>query len=295
MRGWLVKVYLTKILSNKLGCIVSLRTRKNQNPISNILLYLIRFLSQKIMTKTLPIKKVHFGFLSFLLLILHFPVLFSSSLSRPEVVRNFPAIDSATTETNSTMALYQSLNLSAKGLSQEAYELAVQGYEKLVSLGKVPDKGIITIADFSRSSAKERLYVIDVNNAKVLFQTYVAHGRNSGEEFANKFSNVPESFTSSLGFYSTAGTYIGENGYSLKLNGLEAGINDRAYERAIVMHGAEYANDNFRRQKGYLGRSYGCPAVPEKMNKPIIDKIKNGTVLFIYSNKSNYLKQSKIV
>ena len=129
----------------------------------------------------------------------------------------------------------------------------------------------------------------------MLFNTYVAHGQNSGKEFANRFSNAPESFQSSLGFYETSETYQGKNGYSMHLTGLEKGINDKADQRAIVMHGAPYVSENYIHSQGYIGRSWGCPAVPEKHNKPIIDRIKNGTCLFIYAGNKTYSRKSKIL
>ena len=112
---------------------------------------------------------------------------------------------------------------------------------------------------------------------------------------ATQFSNVPESLQSSLGFFTTSSTYNGKNGYSMHLKGMEDGINDKAEERAIVMHGAPYINENIINDRGYIGRSWGCPAVPEKLNKPIIDKIKNGSCLFIYSKNSRYQQTSKIL
>ena len=137
--------------------------------------------------------------------------------------------------------------------------------------------------------------MLDVNSFKILFNTYVAHGRNTGEAYANKFSNKPDSYQSSLGFYLTEGTYNGKNGFSMQLEGMEYGINNRAEERAIVVHGAAYVSEGFIKSRGYIGRSHGCPALPEKLNKPIIEKIKNGSCLFIYSNDKNYLQQSKIL
>ncbi|RYG34159.1 MAG: murein L,D-transpeptidase catalytic domain family protein, partial [Chitinophagaceae bacterium] len=154
---------------------------------------------------------------------------------------------------------------------------------------------VLTIVDFSLPSNEKRLFVIDVEEEKVLFNTYVAHGRGSGEKMAQRFSNVPESFQSSLGFYSTSSTYQGKHGYSLRLSGLEPGFNNLAEERAIVIHSADYVSEGFIRTKGYLGRSWGCPALPEKLNKPIIDEIKNGSCLFIYSPNNNYLKKSKLL
>ncbi len=142
------------------------------------------------------------------------------------------------------------------------------------------------------SSVKKRLFVIDIKNYKILYNTYVAHGRNSGTEYAKEFSNDPDSYKSSLGFYVTQNTYKGEHGFSLHLEGEEKGINDNAYSRAIVMHCAPYVNENFIRNKGYIGRSLGCPALPQKIYKPIIEKIKNGTCLFLYSPDTYYLSHS---
>ena len=191
--------------------------------------------------------------------------------------------------------IYDSLKLNVKGLSEHAFDNAVKGFEYLRSKGKIYNENILSIVDFTMPSSEKRLFIIDLQHCKILFNTYVAHGQNSGKEFANRFSNQPESFESSLGFYLTADTYIGKNGYSMHLNGLENGINDKADERAIVMHGAAYVSENFIRAKGYLGRSWGCPAVPQNMNKPIIQKIKNGSCLFIYSEDKKYLDNSKIL
>lgn len=137
--------------------------------------------------------------------------------------------------------------------------------------------------------------MIDMKNCRMLFHTYVAHGMNSGQEFARFFSNIPQSNKSSLGFYQTAGTYTGKNGYSLHLIGLERGINDNAFNRDIVMHGAGYVSETLIQAQGFLGRSQGCPAVPEKLHKPIIDKIKNGTCLFIFGEDKNYLQRSAVL
>jgi len=191
--------------------------------------------------------------------------------------------------------IYDSLRLNFLGLSQKAYDYAIQGLEKLKSAGKIANDQMISIVDFTKSSSQKRLFVIDLEHHKLLFNTYVAHGQNSGSEFASHFSNSPESYQSSLGFYKTLDTYNGKNGYSLHLYGLESGFNNNADERAIVMHGAPYVSEDFIRTKGYIGRSWGCPAVPEKLTKPIIDKIKNGTCLFIYSENKKYLRRSRIL
>jgi hypothetical protein len=207
---------------------------------------------------------------------------------------SIPALSPVNTE-NIVSDIYDSLRLNLIGLSHQAFEMAMQGFNHLTKTGKITNDKIISIVDFSQPSNKKRLFVIDLDNYKVVFNTYVAHGVNSGKEFANQFSNTAESNKSSLGFYETTDTYNGKNGYSLHLQGLEKGINDNADSRAIVMHGAEYVNESLIQSQGYIGRSWGCPAVPEKLHKPIINKIKNGTCLFIYSPDRNYLIHSKIL
>lgn len=190
--------------------------------------------------------------------------------------------------------LYETLDLASIGLSQPAFEYACKGYFKLVANHEVHDGSYLTICDLSQSSHKKRLYVIDMTNQKVLINTYVAHGRNSGLDYATHFSNKPESLQSSLGFYSTASTYQGNNGLSLRMRGLEPGFNNNAWQRAIVVHGADYIGPQ-RLQNAYMGRSYGCPAVPRAESGKLINLIKNGSCLFIYAKDKNYLKYSKIL
>ena len=196
---------------------------------------------------------------------------------------------------NIATGIYDSLRLNLMGLSQQAFHCAMQGFDYLVKAGKITNDRIISIVDFSEPSYKKRLFVIDLGKHKVVFNTYVAHGINSGKEYAKQFSNRPESNKSSLGFYETMDTYNGKNGYSLHLLGLEKGINDNADSRAIVMHGADYVSEDAIQSQGYIGRSWGCPAVSERLHKPIINKIKNGTCLFIYSPNKNYRLHSKIL
>jgi hypothetical protein len=191
--------------------------------------------------------------------------------------------------------LYSNLELSAKGLSENAFKTAYEGYVKLIERGSINEKGILTIIDFSQPSVKERLFVIDMAEEKVLIKSLVAHGKNSGLNYAKSFSNTPESNKSSLGFYLTLGTYEGSNGFSMQLKGLEKNINNNAYDRAIVMHGADYVSQQFASNHGYIGRSLGCPAVPTAQTQKIINTIKNGTVLFIYHPDSDYLKKSNII
>ena len=199
------------------------------------------------------------------------------------------------TAKENTCDAYSLMDLEEKGLSKKVFDLAMQGYNKLVKKRLVRNKNFITIADFSKSSDQKRLYVIDLKRNKLMFQSLVAHGRNSGLEYANSFSNENDSHKSSLGFYITMNTYTGDCGYALKLKGCEKGFNDHAYKRAIVMHGSEYVTDQFLKSNGFLGRSFGCPALPEKISKKIIDVIKNGTCLFLYHPTQKYLLTSPIL
>lgn len=171
-------------------------------------------------------------------------------------------------------------------------ELAVTGYTKLLHEQSVPRPEILTVIDYSLPSDVERMWVFNMKSGKLLFNSLVAHGRNSGERFASRFSNESGSYTSSLGFYLTGNTYTGQNGLSLYLDGLEAGINDHARERAIVIHGADYATKNFILQNGRLGRSFGCPALPPELTKDVITTIEGGSCLFIYAPDQSYLHNS---
>jgi len=174
-------------------------------------------------------------------------------------------------------------------------QTALEGYEILVDDHELVHPEVITIIDFSLPSDQKRLWVLDLIQAKVLFHCLVSHGRKSGELMAEYFSNAPESNASSLGFYITGETYIGKHGLSLALDGIEKGINDNARKRAIVIHGADYVSTDFIRKYGRLGRSLGCPAIPEEMNKEIIESIQDGTCLFIYWPSENYLSNSQII
>lgn len=189
-----------------------------------------------------------------------------------------------------TRTLYNQMEL-VKYLKYEAFEEALQGYKKL----NPTKQNILTIIDYSLPSTEKRMVVLDMQNKKVLQHTIVSHGRASGEKFATSFSNKHESHQSSLGFFITENTYYGSNGYSLVLNGLEKGINDQAKARAIVIHGADYANESIIKSTGRLGRSYGCPALPRHLNKAIIDTIKNGSLIYIYAQNNEYMKYTKLV
>ena len=176
----------------------------------------------------------------------------------------------------------------------ESFTEALKGFYILKEKGLIK-KDILTLVDFSLSSNVKRLWVIDLATNTVLFQSLVAHGRNTGEEFANNFSNTAESFKSSLGFYATGEVYSGKHGLSLKLDGLEKGLNDHARERAVVMHGAEYVSDSFIKGNKRLGRSQGCPAVPVELAAEIISVIKDKSCLYIYHPSINKSKEAKLI
>jgi len=188
--------------------------------------------------------------------------------------------------------LYNDLKLN-NVLNYSIFDLAINGYNHLKH--NINNKDIITIIDFSLPSTEKRMFVIDLKNKEILYHNIVSHGQKSGLLYATDFSNRHGSHQSSLGFYVTKNTYQGSNGYSLVIDGLEEGINDQAKARAVVIHGADYCSEDIIKKTGRLGRSYGCPALPRKLNTPIINTIKNGSLLFIYADDKEYLTSSEII
>jgi len=174
-------------------------------------------------------------------------------------------------------------------LSFGIFNTAILGLNKLEG---VKNRKIISIIDYSKPSTEKRFYVIDLEKKQLLYRSLVAHGMGSGDNMAEIFSNESDSHKSTLGFYITAETYTGKNGYSLKLDGLEKGINDNARNRDIVIHGAKYVSQDFIDKHGRIGRSWGCPALPVDVSESIIDKISGGSCLFIFGNDSSYSKNS---
>lgn len=166
----------------------------------------------------------------------------------------------------------------------QAFEQAMLGYEAFDH----PKQDVMTIIDFTKPSSEKRMVVLDMEEGHILFHTVVAHGRNSGGLYATEFSNTHGSFQSSMGFFRTDHTYQGGNGYSLIIDGLEEGVNDQARARAVVIHGADYCSESFIQQTGRLGRSHGCPALPQELNQAIIDTIKGGSLLYIYAGDEAY-------
>jgi hypothetical protein len=179
-----------------------------------------------------------------------------------------------------------------KRMKIETFRRAYYGYLNLVEHGKVRNRRYLTVCDFSLSSNTNRLWLIDTRTKQVVINTLVAHGSRTGEEFARYFSNISESHQSSLGFYVTRNTYSGKNGYSMRMDGVDGGFNNKALSRDVVMHGADYVSYAYARANKRIGRSWGCPAVARNMAAPIIDKIKNGSVLFIHHPSKQYLRRS---
>jgi hypothetical protein len=212
---------------------------------------------------------------------------------------NKPAANVVTSKRNAishkAILLYDSLKLDSFGLTRKAFEYAYRGYTYLQEKGMLANSAVLSICDFSKSSRVKRFFVVDLEQAKLLISTYVAHGRKSGSEYARLFSNRTNSHMSSLGFYVTETPYVGSNGLSLRIEGLEKGFNDKADRRNIVIHGSEYVGEDFIRNNPFTGRSYGCPAVPATEIDEVINTIKGGSCLFIYHPTKNYIAHSRIL
>ena len=221
----------------------------------------------------------------------HIPVLTSS---------NFKKFTYSITSMNAAAAVKLAIvdkapDFNASAEAKKAFEYAWRGYHNLLKTGQLKRTNVLTVCDFTQKSSNKRLYVIDIAHKKLLFNTYVSHGMNSGVEYATSFSNRPNSFKSSLGFFITSKTYLGRNGLSLKVRGIEKGYNDLAAKRHIVLHGADYISPEYLRDNGEMGRSLGCTAMPNAMSPKIIRTIRNGSCLFIYHPTVKYLTHSSVI
>lgn len=193
---------------------------------------------------------------------------------------------------DSIQNLYNTIGLESYNLSYTVFRYGMIGYFSLKQDGKLGDKKMISIIDFTKPGSEKRFYTIDLEKLEVKYHTYVSHGKNTGWNTAESFSNVVHSNASSLGFYITAETYIGSKGYSLKLDGQDKGYNDNMRARAVVMHEADYVSEGWIKKYGRLGRSQGCPALPKEMSKKVIDSIKHHTLIFAYSGNETFLNAS---
>ena len=226
-------------------------------------------------------------------------VFFLSSFSSNEAYvkhSSKPTLIASTIKSNFEMKvemIYSSLHSNNLALPKlESFTRALEGFYELKQKGLI-QKDILTLIDFSLSSSTKRLWVIDLTTNTILYNSLVAHGRNTGLEFANSFSNSASSFKSSLGFYATGEIYQGKHGNSLKLDGLEKGVNDNARGRGVVMHAADYVSNSFIKNNKRLGRSQGCPALPAELTNEIINTIKNKSCLFIYHPSGSAKGSSK--
>ncbi|MFC0264755.1 murein L,D-transpeptidase catalytic domain family protein [Fontibacter flavus] len=222
----------------------------------------------------------------------------SGTFSSTFLVSSSPAIHHEERSLEDHIIEMVSTNVSnaEKDLPQrDVLSYGIKGYFKLQEEGKIPQGKPLTVIDFTLPSSEKRMWIIDMHDGSILHHGHVSHGRNSGDLMAQKFSNISSSYMSSLGFYLTAETYQGKHGYSLRLDGLERGFNDKARDRAIVIHGADYAKEEFIVQTGRLGRSLGCPALPHEIAAEVIDMIKDKSVLFIFGNDQEYLQKSNIL
>ena len=185
---------------------------------------------------------------------------------------------------------------TARGtIDRNVFELALGAARCVVRSGVVSTPSTLTVIDYSKPSTADRLWVYDLRSHELVYHELVAHGKGSGENYATIFSNQPETHRSSIGLFVTADTYVGSTGYSLRLDGLDVGFNDRARERAIVMHGAPYVNESLARTQGRLGRSWGCPALREAVARDVIDTIRDGNLVFSYYPDPNWLNSSKFL
>jgi|TARA_R110002126_G_scaffold291802_1_gene459105 hypothetical protein len=209
--------------------------------------------------------------------------LFSSSIASSTVI-----VSNSTGDINTET---RHLSQAAPELNTKVLKLALTAYEKAQQYG-LAKKQILTVIDYSLPSSKQRLWVFDVRKEKLLYHMHVAHGKNSGQTVPTHFSNQMSSKETSLGAFVTKGTYIGSNGYSLNLQGLEKGFNDNAYERRVVVHGAPYVEPGYIKSVGRAGRSWGCPAIAASLAKPLINTIKDGSVVFAYYPDQKYLATS---
>lgn len=191
--------------------------------------------------------------------------------------------------------LYYELDLRDSGLNEKALEYALLGYHRLLRRHVLKKTTVLSVCDFSQPSSAKRMYILDLQNKRLLYRTYVAHGQGSGRVYPNAFSNVPNSYKSSLGFYVTRNPYLGSNGLSLRIDGVEKGFNDKANARGIVIHGANYVSERVLHKYGLMGTTFGCPAVPEDMASQIIPVLKSGTCFFIYFPSKRYLSSSKMI
>lgn len=202
---------------------------------------------------------------------------------------------SASVEKNARTVPAAPAPLAAPGLDPRVVAMAQDAAARAEARGLAESPRTLTVIDYSLPSTEKRLWVFDLATRELLFHELVAHGKNTGDNMATRFSNTMNSKQTSLGLFVTANTYAGSNGYSLRMQGLDRGFNDRAFDRAIVIHGAPYVNEGFARSQGRIGRSWGCPALDQKVSRQVIDTIKGGGLVFAYAAQSDFLSGAEML
>nr|WP_294786534.1 murein L,D-transpeptidase catalytic domain family protein [uncultured Flavobacterium sp.] len=218
----------------------------------------------------------------------------TTDLKKNVTIKTIAKVEKVTVDSK-IESVYNTLNSNNFKMPElKTFSEALKGFYLLKDKGVIK-KNILTLIDFSLSSNTKRLWVIDLTTNTILFNSLVAHGRNTGEEFASAFSNLNSSFKSSLGFYATGEIYQGKHGASLRLDGLENGVNDNARQRGVVMHGADYVSESFIRDHKRLGRSQGCPALPVELTDEIIELIKDKSCLYIYHPSRTFTMEERLI
>ena len=219
---------------------------------------------------------------------LRFPIIGAALMAATLLV---PRALDASTAANFTRADFDPTAIGA--IETDVFEMALGAASCAVRTGAVKDPETLTVIDYSKPSSERRLWVFDLKSRELVYEELVAHGQGSGANMATEFSNDDESHQTSLGLFITRDTYVGKNGYSLRLDGLDRGVNDRARDRAIVMHGAPYVSEQFVKATGRLGRSWGCPAISAAVARQMIDRVKGGGLVFAYYPAAGWIKTSK--
>jgi len=234
------------------------------------------------------------------------PAVLAVCLAAAVPVRSAPAVsvDTAVSKHDKTLntvhaktiaSTIDAAKAAAAGVAPDVLELALSATSCAAASGAIEAPPTLTLIDYSRPSVEPRLWVFDLSTGELLFKELVAHGRNTGDNLATRFSNEMDSRQTSLGLFVTDDTYVGSNGYSLKLDGLDVGFNDRARARAIVMHGASYVDPQLAAAQGRIGRSWGCPALRTAVATKVIDRIRGGGVIFSYYPDQEWLKSSRFL
>jgi hypothetical protein len=190
---------------------------------------------------------------------------------------------------------FELATVAESGASADVLQLALSAVSCAVTSGAIAPPPTLTLIDYSRPSVEPRLWVFELSTGKMLYKELVAHGRNTGENLSLHFSDRMNSHQSSIGLFVTGDTYVGSNGYSLRMEGLEPGFNATARERAIVMHGAPYVSADIAARQGRLGRSWGCPALRQAVARDVIDSVRGGGVVFSYYPDEAWLKSSRFL